>query len=206
MTVPTTGRSEDRPRLRGVHHTAFPTWKPKSTVQFYRDGLGLRLVHAITAKGWGRAEPAHPDFLHFFFEAGDNSAIAFFYYIGTKPNPVFTALRGQYLGLARHTAWMAKDEDELEKWRSVIKRAGAKVTPIVQHETLSSIYFQDPNGYELEIACQRRALQDIDLVDANLTIDAMIETFGDDNPDGHTISDMWRRKAELVRGHMRKAG
>jgi catechol 2,3-dioxygenase-like lactoylglutathione lyase family enzyme len=160
------------------------------------------MPHAITAKGWGRSENGHPDFLHFFFEAGDNSLIAFFYYIGTKPNPTFTALRGQYLGLARHTAWTARDVAELERWRTVIKRTGVKVTPVVRHETLSSIYFQDPNGYDLEIACQDRPLQEIDVVDTGLTIEAMIQTFGDDNPDEKTVYDMWHKKAELVRKYM----
>src|ERR1700674_4941536 len=56
------------PRLCGVHHTARPTWKLEETVEFYRDRMGLKLVHAISAKGWG-AE-GHPDFLHFFFESG----------------------------------------------------------------------------------------------------------------------------------------
>lgn len=194
------------PKLRGVHHTAFPTWKPKSTVEFYRDGLGLRMPHAIAARGWGRAGEGHPDFLHFFFEAGDDSLIAFFYYVGTKSNPAFTALRGTYLGLARHTAWTAKNAAELERWRRKIKRTGTKVTPVIRHETLSSIYFQDPNGYELEIACQDRPLRKIDSVDASLTIEAMLATFGDDNPEGKTIQDMWRKKAQLVRGYMdRKA-
>jgi len=186
------------PRLRGVHHTAFPTWKPKSTVEFYRDGLGLATPHAITARGWGRKGTAHPDFLHFFFEAGDNSLLAFFYYVGTEREAQFTSLQG-YLGLARHTAWSARDEDELEDWRKVIKAAGAKVTPIVRHETLSSIYFVDPNGYNLEIACQTRPLEEVDVRDAGLTLDALIETFGDDNPEGRTIEDMWRLKAEKVR-------
>ena len=100
---------------------------------------------------------------------------------------------------------MAKNVDELKRWRTVIKRTGAKVTPVVHHETLSSIYFQDPNGYDLEIACQERQLEEIDVVDANLTIDAMIDTFGDDNPNGQTIQDMWKKKAELVRKYMETA-
>ena len=33
--------------LSGVHHTAFPTWKPKSTVEFYRDALGLPVRLAL---------------------------------------------------------------------------------------------------------------------------------------------------------------
>ena len=187
-----------RPRLRGVHHTAFPTWKPKSTVEFYRDGLGLATPHAITARGWGRKGTPHPDFLHFFFEAGDNSLIAFFYYVGTEKEELFTKLQG-YLGLARHTAWTARDEDELDAWRALIKGTGTKVTPIVRHETLSSIYFVDPNGYNLEIACQTRPLGELDIRDAGLTLDALVETFGDDNPEGRTIEDMWRLKAQKVR-------
>ena len=188
-------------RLRGVHHTAFPTWKPKSTVEFYRDGLGLRVPHAITARGWGRAgAEKHPDFLHFFFEAGEGM-IAFFYYVGTERREEFTALRG-YLGLARHTAWLARDIDELEAWRARIRGAGAKVTPVVQHETMASIYFVDPNGYNLEIACQTRALTELDALDARLTLDALVETFGDANPQGHGIEEMWRRKGEKVRAHM----
>ena len=73
--------------LNGVDHTARPTWKLRETVEFYRDKLGLPLVHAITAKGWGRAKEQHADFVHFFFEAGKGSTIAFFYYIGTDQPP-----------------------------------------------------------------------------------------------------------------------
>ena len=68
-------------RLDGVDHTARPTWKLRETIEFYRDVLGLPLVHTISARGWGA--PGHPDFLHFFFDAGKGATIAFFYYIGT---------------------------------------------------------------------------------------------------------------------------
>ncbi len=48
------------PILHGVDHTARPTWKLRETVHFYRDILGLPLVHAITAKGWGRKRNSMP--------------------------------------------------------------------------------------------------------------------------------------------------
>ena len=67
--------------LCGVDHTARPTWKLKETVEFYRDILGLPLIHVISARGWGPA--THPDFLHFFFDSGHGSTIAFFYYLGS---------------------------------------------------------------------------------------------------------------------------
>src|SRR3984957_7429612 len=73
--------------LNGVDHTARPTWKLRETVELYRDKLGLPLVHAITAQGWGRANERHADFIHFFFEAGKGATIAFFYYIGTEQPP-----------------------------------------------------------------------------------------------------------------------
>jgi catechol 2,3-dioxygenase-like lactoylglutathione lyase family enzyme len=189
--------------LNGVHHTAFPTWKPKSTVEFYRDALGLKVPHAIAAKGWGRKDEPHPDFLHFFFEAGEGSMIAFFYYVGTRPDLRFQPMDG-YLGLSRHTAWMAHSLDDLAQWRVKIKAGGMKVTPIVEHETMSSIYFIDPNGYNLEIACQTRPIDDKDVIDANMTVDAMVETFGDDNTDNRTIHDMWRLKGEKVQHLMQQ--
>jgi catechol 2,3-dioxygenase-like lactoylglutathione lyase family enzyme len=62
--------------ISGVHHTARPTWKLSETVHFYRDLMGLPLVHAISARGWGPED--HADFLHFFFDSGNGSTIAFF--------------------------------------------------------------------------------------------------------------------------------
>ena len=46
--------------IAGVHHTARPTWKLSETVHFYRDLMGLHLVHAISARGWGTED--HADF------------------------------------------------------------------------------------------------------------------------------------------------
>ena len=68
--------------LNGVDHTARPTWKLRETIEFYRDKLGLPLVHVISARGWGPA--THPDFLHFFFDSGNGSTIAFFHYLGSE--------------------------------------------------------------------------------------------------------------------------
>ncbi len=193
--------SETKPALHGVHHTAFPTWKPKSTVRFYRDILGLKVRHAITAKGWGQDN--HPDFLHFFFDAGNGSTIAFFYYIGTEPRPDLTGPRG-FLGMARHTAWAAETPKELTAWRDRLRKHGVQVSEEIEHETIRSIYFRDPNGYPLEITLQARPLAEADIRDAELTIDAMCETFGDHESKA-TIEDMWRRKGAMVRAIVEEA-
>lgn len=186
---------EIAPALHGVHHTAFPTWKPKSTVHFYRDILGLKVTQAITAKGWGQAD--HPDFLHFFFDAGNGSTIAFFYYIGTAPRPELTGPRG-YIGLARHTAWTANTPEELAAWRKRLQSHGVQVSEEIEHEAIRSIYFRDPNGYALEITLASRPLSKADHKDAELTLDAMCEMFGDHEGTA-TIEDMWRLKGDKVR-------
>ena len=99
-----------RTPIHGVHHTARPTWKLRETVEFYRDKLGLPLVHAISARGWPEG---HPDFLHFFFDSGNGSTIAFFYYIGTERPENLVPFKSHFY-TATHTAWQVqKLEDEL---------------------------------------------------------------------------------------------
>jgi catechol 2,3-dioxygenase-like lactoylglutathione lyase family enzyme len=181
--------------LNGVHHTAFPTWKPRSTVAFYRDVLGLKVRHAVSAKGWGPGN--HPDFVHFFFDAGNGSTIAFFYYVGTEKRPELTGPRG-YLGMARHTAWAVRSAAALAAWRARLEQHSVQVSAEIEHETIRSIYFRDPNGYPLEITVESRPLMESDVRDAELTVDAMCETFGDHDTTA-TIEDMWRRKGEKVR-------
>jgi len=193
--------SSNGPRLAGVDHVAFPTWKPVETVGFYRDVMGLRLIHAISAKGWGRTD--HPDFLHFFFDTGQGSTIAFFYYVGTDPREDMAGPRG-YLGMARHLAWIAESEADLLDWRRRLGASGVAVSEVVEHEALKSIYFRDPNGYPLEITWKARALTAADADDAALTVAAMIETFGGGSGE-QNIEDMWRRKGEKVRARTASA-
>ena len=157
--------------LNGVDHTARPTWKLRETVEFYRDKLGLPLVHAITAQGWGRAKERHADFIHFFFDAGKGATIAFFYYIGTEQPPELAVPRG-YMGMANHTAWRVDTVDDLLAWQRRLEVAGVQVSQFIKHEILESIYFRDPNFYPLEITRPLRAVEHLDNVDAELTIAA----------------------------------
>lgn len=184
--------------LAGVHHTARPTWKLAETVRFYRDVMGLPLVHAITARGWGQV--GHPDFLHFFFESGKGSTIAFFYYIGTNC-PDNMEPHDDYLGRSPHTAWQVDTIEELNAWRRRLEAKGVEVSPDTQHEVITSIYFFDPNGYMLEITVQTRAFVKEDASDATLTMEAAmrLETEGTRGGAGlRSIDDVWRAKAQLI--------
>jgi catechol 2,3-dioxygenase-like lactoylglutathione lyase family enzyme len=181
--------------IAGVHHTARPTWKLADTVHFYRDLLGLPLVHAISARGWGSDD--HADFLHFFFDAGAGATIAFFYYIGTQP-PEFALPRDDYRFRASHTAWRVASREQLLECRASLEAAGITVHYQIRHEVIESIYFDDPNGYPLEITWQVRPFGQIDIDDAHRSIAAAIELEARQRGGGdafHSIEQVWQSKA-----------
>lgn len=191
--------------LDGVDHTARPTWKLRETVEFYRDVLGLPLVHTISARGWGQAN--HPDFLHFFFDAGKGALIAFFYYIGTD-RPDRYAPVDHWFYNSNHTAWSVPTAEELERWRVALEARGVNVSTHIRHEILESIYFTDPNGYPLEITRRLRDIERLDATDAELTLEAAMQLEDELRPRGSRLTDIdtvWRRKAVLVERLIREA-
>ena len=186
-------------RLDGVHHSARPTWRLRETVEFYRDVLGLPLVHAISARGWGAAN--HPDFLHFFFDSGNGSTIAFFYYLGDE-QPEHLVHRPVYDSDAVHTAWRVKTREELSAWRARLEANGVPILFQVEHEVIESLYFRDPNGYFAEITLPLRPFVDVDAKDAALTIAAAIAEEERLVAAGQgrlkKIESVWRAKGDLV--------
>jgi len=178
--------------IAGVHHTARPTWKLGETVHFYRDLLGLPLVHAISARGWGPEE--HADFLHFFFDSGNGSTIAFFYYIGTQP-PEFVTVRDDYRYRASHTAWRVETREQLLECRAKVEAAGIPLKYQIRHEVIESIYFDDPNGYSLEVTWQVRPFEQIDREDAARTLAAAIAL---EQQDFTRIDQVWSTKGAML--------
>lgn len=186
----------DAVRLHGVHHTARPTWKLRETVEFYRDIMGLPLVHSISARGWGPSD--HPDFLHFFFDSGQGSTIAFFYYIGNA-QPEHLKPFDSFLFRAVHTAWRVETEAELLAWRQRFEDRGIAVRQ-TRHEIIDSIYATDPNGYMVEITWQVRDMNAVDATDAGFTLEAAMRL-----EDEHRLIDIdtvWQHKAPLVAAHL----
>lgn len=186
-------------RMRGVHHTARPTWKLKETVHFYRDVLGLKLCHAISARGWGPKD--HPDFLHFFFESGQNSTIAFFYYLNTE-KPADSVPQGSVIYNSVHTAWHVETREELMAWKDYLEGRGFDVM-WVPHEILESVYVTDPNGYAVEFAWQVRPMDDRDAVDATLTLETAIAIEERTGGRAQSIEQIWQEKAASVDAYLK---
>jgi catechol 2,3-dioxygenase-like lactoylglutathione lyase family enzyme len=191
MTVPT-------PSLIGVHHTARPTWKLKETVEFYRDILGLPLVHCLAAKGWGPNN--HPDFMHFFFDAGNGATIAFFYYLGTDCPPQLEPWDSHFYR-ATHTAWNCGSSEELALWQQRLEAKNWPVLHRIKHEIVESIYFEDPNGYMIEIGFPVRPFVSLDAEDARLSMEAAIQVDEEMKARGAILAhmqDIWIRKGHIV--------
>ena len=191
-------------RVQGVDHAAFPTFDPAGTVRFYRDVLGFPVVHSICAAGWGPED--HPDFIHFFFDIGNDDRIAFFYYFGLEPirrtqraaatsTPRFGATSRSFFVRSRHLAIHVDDEEDLLEYRRRLDDSAWPVEMQIQHETIESIYTHDPNGYMIEITRALRPVTPQEDLDANLTIDALLDVVAEPEP---TIGKLLARKAELI--------
>jgi catechol 2,3-dioxygenase-like lactoylglutathione lyase family enzyme len=192
----------NRHLARGVDHAAFPTYDPVGTVRFYRDVLGFPVVHSICAAGWGPDD--HPDFIHFFFDIGNDDRIAFFYYFGLAQPPSsgkgdvyarFGDSTPDWFVRSRHLAIHVDSGDALLEYRRRLDLSAWPVEMQLQHETIESIYTHDPNGYMVEITRALRPVTPQEDLDANLTIEALVDIA---QREGHTMDDLLVRKAELI--------
>lgn len=177
--------------VRGVDHAAFPTFDPRATITFYRDVLGFPVVHATCALGWGL--PDQPDFIHFFFDIGNGDRLAFFYYFGVEPyrdSGIPDLLRR-----ARHLAIHVDREEDLREYRRRLDASDWPCELQVRHETVESIYVTDPNGYLMEITRPLRAITVEDDIDANLSVDALMEVADEPQP---SLEKFFARKARLI--------
>jgi catechol 2,3-dioxygenase-like lactoylglutathione lyase family enzyme len=190
---------------RGVDHAAFPTYDPVGTVRFYRDVLGFPVVHSICAAGWGPED--HPDFIHFFFDIGNDDRIAFFYYFGTDPTIAgapgakgdayarFGADVPEFFVRSRHLAIHVDNEEDLLEYRRRLDGSAWQCEMQVMHETIESIYTHDPNGYMVELTRPMRPVTPQEDLDANITIDALLDVVAEPDP---TYGKLLARKAELI--------
>jgi catechol 2,3-dioxygenase-like lactoylglutathione lyase family enzyme len=199
--------SENTHLVHGVDHAAFPTFDPAATVHFYRDVLGFPVVHSVCAAGWGPAD--HPDFIHFFFDIGNDDRLAFFYYFGLTPDVAGTdgtngdvyARFGndvpEFFVNSRHLALHVESEADLLEYRRRLDASDWPVEMQIRHETIESIYTHDPNGYLFEMTRAMRPVTPQEDLDANLTIDALLDVIGT-SAELPTLGGVLARKAELI--------
>src|SRR4029077_18516071 len=144
------------------------------------------------------------DFIHFFFDIGNDDRIAFFYYFGTEPynqtgrGDAYSAFGPDvptYFIRSRHLAIHVDGYEDLMEYRRRLDASQWPVEMQIQHETSESIYTHDPNGYMIEITRALRPVTPQEDLDANLTIDALLDVVAEPGP---SLAKLLARKAELI--------
>jgi len=120
-------------------HTVFPVWKPRASLEFYRDVMGLPLVDTLSGPDWG----GYP-WLMMIFATGDGREVVLVHLKGARRPPKDKP------GDVRHIAFAERTVARLEGWRRTLK--AAKIAWWEEsHGRRRSLYFEDPNGMILEI-------------------------------------------------------
>ncbi len=147
--------------LKGFSHIGLSTRDLDRTRDFYESVLGFQAVRCdiLEIKEGGRIR-------HIFFDTGRDQLLAFMEARDVPGVPAdYDAGINRALGVPNafyHFAFEAGSEAALlEKRKDLIAR-GVEVTEVVDHDWAKSIYFQDPNGIQLEFCCFTRNLNDDD--------------------------------------------
>jgi catechol 2,3-dioxygenase-like lactoylglutathione lyase family enzyme len=130
-------------RFNGVNHLAMATGDMDTTIRFWRDLLGMRLV-----AGLGR-----PGYRHYFFQISDYDLIAFFVWSGVRPAPQKEhgrPARGPFV--FDHVSFGVESEDYLWELKHKLEAAGFYVSDVIDHGFIHSIYSFDPNGIPVEFS------------------------------------------------------
>lgn len=127
----------------GIHHLAMATRDMETTIGFWRDLLGLRLV-----AGLGR-----PGYRHYFFEISPHDMIAFFEWPQVEPLPEKdhgVPVKGPF-GFD-HVSIEVAGEDDLWLVKARLEAAGFWVSEVMDHGFIYSVYAFDPNQIPIEFS------------------------------------------------------
>ena len=119
---------------RGLHHFALVCRDVEETVRFYQEVLEFPLTEIFENRDY-------PGSNHFFFDIGHDNLIAFFDFPGLDVGPY-----AEVLGGLHHIA-ISVQPDLWQRLKDNLERAGVEY----QSESVTSIYFRDPNGARLEL-------------------------------------------------------
>ncbi|HEY0673729.1 MAG TPA: VOC family protein [Longimicrobiales bacterium] len=129
------------PVTRGFHHVTMVARIPDRTVAFYRDLLGLTLLHRTS-------NVDDPDSEHLFFTAANGQPGTLLTFLQWSDVPA-----GRWgVGGIHHLALGVQSEDAQLKWKRWLTGHGVTVSGPYDRGWFKSIYFVDPDGQVLEIA------------------------------------------------------
>ncbi len=131
-------------QLRGLHHITGIAADLERTIAFYRDLLGLAIVHD------GPSDD-DPTSRHVWFGTPDGSpgTLLTFMQYPDLPKGVVG------VGSTHHFALRVESDDEQEAWRDYLRSRDVDCTDVIDRGAFRSIYLRDPDGHIVEIATRR---------------------------------------------------
>lgn len=138
----------EAPNLNGIHHVAYRCRDAMETVRFYQRVMGMDFQLAI-AEDKVPSTGAPDPYMHVFLEAGRGNVLAFF----ELPNAPDMDRDRNTPEWVQHIAFEVETMDELMAAKARAEAEGLDVVGPTHHGIFKSIYFFDPNGHRLELAC-----------------------------------------------------
>ncbi len=134
--------------LQRIHHVAYRCRDAKETADWYADTLGMTFTTAF-AEDHVPSTGAYDPYMHIFLDCGGGNVLAFFELpyqpeMGKDPNtPAWV----------QHIAFEVESVDALLAAKAHLEAMGIDVLGPTFHGIFRSIYFFDPNGHRVELAC-----------------------------------------------------
>ena len=135
-------------KLNRIHHVAYRCKDAKATVEWYTKHMNMDFVLAI-AEDLVPSTKAPDPYMHVFLDAGEGNVLAFF----ELPNSPTMGRDTNTPDWVQHIAFKVDDMAALEAAKAQLQAAGVEVVGPTNHTIFKSIYFFDPNGHRLELAC-----------------------------------------------------
>lgn len=134
--------------LGGIHHVAYRCRDARETVDWYHRVLGMNFTTAF-AEDHVPSTGDYDPYMHVFLDAGGGNVLAFF----ELPNQPAMARDENTPAWVQHLAFRVANMDALLAAKAHIEAQGIDVIGPTFHGIFRSIYFFDPNGHRLELAC-----------------------------------------------------